>query len=153
MATKPPIIASQSPHAVSLDSTGKSAARSTGKAPDGMARDVGVSKTAVPAVKSPHAGPMVVRPSALLKGSAPPPAEPAATAKATLVESSALAPPIGEPSTQRMDFKARLERLKEVNKQLKVQIKPLDRPHTLPRDPSLNAQHRIKATLARRKTP
>ncbi len=153
MATKPPIIASQSPHAVSLDGTGKSAASATGKASDGMARDIGASKTAVPAVKSPQAGPMVVRPSALLKVSAPPPAVLAAIAKATLVETSALVPPSGERSTQRMDFKARLERLKEVNKQLKVQIKPLDRQHTLPSDPSLNAQHRIKATLARRERP
>jgi hypothetical protein len=153
MATKPPIIASRSPHTVSLDGTGKSAARATGKAPGGMARDVGGAKTAVPAVKPPGAGPMVVRPSALLRVSAPPPAVLAAIAKATLLETSALAPPSGGPSTQRMDFKARLARLQEVNKQLKVQIKPLDRQHALPSDPSLNAQHRIKATLARRKTP
>ena len=44
MATKPPIIASRSPHTVSLDGTGKAAARATGKAPGGMARDVGGGK-------------------------------------------------------------------------------------------------------------
>ena len=153
MAIKPPIIASQSPHTVSLDGTGKSAARATGKAPSGMARDVGVSKTAVPTVKPPDAGLMVIRPSALLRVSEPPPAVLAAIAKAKLLEISTLAPPSGGLATQRMDFKARLARLQEINKQLKVQIKPLDRQHTLPSDPSLNAQNRIKATLARRKTP
>ena len=154
MATKPTVIANQKPREVRLDQAGRRASRPMGEEATGDVRQVGTSNTEMPALKQnkPESGPMVVRPSTKLKVAPPPPEVLAAMAKAkerAAAPTTPVAPPL---TTSGLDFGARLEKLKELNADLKRQMRPLETKSGTAKAAAPSAQSRIKAMLARRQT-